>query len=123
MDWYDGLMNYSGADHVDHWMKEINWSPALTQTLGGGKDTVIGLLDFSVTGDPARNIIKYAGISTVANGHGSAVASLIVAAHDGKGVMGIAPNASVVSYNPFDATQTASWADIKKGVLMLAAEQ
>ena len=120
LDWYDGLMNFSGADHVDHWMKEANWSPALTQTLGGGRDTVIGLLDFSVTGDSTQNIIKYSGISTFANGHGSAVASLLVAAHDGKGVMGIAPSASVVSYNPFDATQTAGWADIKTGVLALA---
>ena len=119
IDWYDGLMNFSGADHVDHWMKEVNWSPALTQTLGEGADTTIGLLDFSVTGDETRNIVKFDGISTVANGHGAAVASLLVAAHDGKGVLGIAPKASVVAYNPFDESNTAGWTDIRNGILSL----
>nr|WP_299855129.1 S8 family peptidase [Sphingomonas bacterium] len=119
-DWYDGLMNFSGTDHVDHWMKEINWTPALTQTLGNGRDATIGLLDFTVTGDGTQNILKYSGISDVSNGHGSAVASLMIGAHDGRGVMGIAPQASVVAYNPFDATQTAGWTDITKGIVMLA---
>ncbi len=120
IDWYDGLMNYAGTDHVDHWMKEINWSPAISATIGEGKRSVIGLLDFTVTGDGTRNVTKYDGISQFSNGHGAAVASLMIAAHDGKGVMGIAPMASVVAYNPFDETGTAGWADIKAGVLMLA---
>ena len=30
LDWYDGLMNYSGTDHVDHWMKTIDWTPAIS---------------------------------------------------------------------------------------------
>jgi subtilisin family serine protease len=120
LDWYDGLMNYSGADHVDHWMSAVKWSPAITQTIGEGKRSVIGLLDFTVTGDTANNIVRYGGISTFTNGHGAAVASLMVDPHDGRGVMGIAPMASVVAYNPFDATGTAGWADIKNGVLMLA---
>ena len=119
-DWYDGLMNFAGVDHVDHWMKEVNWSPELTQTLGKGKGATIGLLDFTVTGDSASSVIKYSGISRFSNGHGAAVASLMIAAHDGKGVMGIAPEASVVAYNPFDASQTAGWADITTGVTMLA---
>lgn len=119
MDWYDNLMNYSGADHVDHWMKEVNWTPSLTQTLGSGRDTTIGILDFSIAGEASTNVVKYAGVSTVANGHGDAVASLIVDPMDGKGVMGIAPSASVISFNPFDATQTAGWADIATGVAML----
>jgi hypothetical protein len=119
-DWYDGLMNFSGTDHVDHWMKEIGWTPALTQTLGNGRDATIGLLDFTVTGDGTQNIVKYSGISDFTNGHGSAVASLMIAAHDGKGVMGIAPQASVVAYNPFDSTQTAGWSDITNGIVMLA---
>jgi hypothetical protein len=112
IEWYDGLMNYSGADHVDHWMNEIHWSPAITKTIGEGKRSIIGLLDFSVTGSETQNIIKYDGISNFTTGHGSAVASLMIAAHDGKGVMGIAPMASVVSYNPFDSTGTAGWGDI-----------
>ena len=91
MEWHDGLMGYSGMDQVDHWMSQVNWSPSITETIGEGKRSVIGLLDFTVTGDGSKNVIKYDGISTFANGHGSAVASLMIAAHDGKGVMGIAP--------------------------------
>lgn len=120
MEWYDGLMSYSGMDQVDHWMSQVNWSPSLTETIGEGRRSVIGLLDFTVTGDGTSNIVKYDGISTFANGHGSAVASLMIAAHDGKGVMGIAPMASVVAYNPFDASGTADWADVRTGVQMLA---
>ena len=121
LDWYDGLMEYSGVDHVDHWMKTINWTPSITQIQGEGKHSIIGLLDFAV-GDPAirQNIVSYNGISNFTNGHGAAVASLMVAAHDGKGVMGIAPMASVVAYNPFDETGTANWRDITRGVALLA---
>lgn len=116
LDWNDNLMNYSGRDQVDHWMQSINWSPALTQQVTGGIGAKIGLLDFTVTGAETANIVQATGISTVSGGHGAAVASLMVGAHDGKGVMGIAPTASVVAYNPFDATYTAGWADIKTGI-------
>ena len=124
LDWYDGLMEYSGVDHVDHWMKTINWNPTLTQIQGAGKRTVIGLLDFAVTGDAdvRNNIVAYDGVSNFTNGHGAAVASLMVAAQDGKGVMGIAPMASVVAYNPFDDTGTANWTDVTRGVARLASE-
>lgn len=27
IEWYDGLMTYSGTDHADWWMKSINWTP------------------------------------------------------------------------------------------------
>lgn len=122
LDWYDNLSNYSGQDQVDHWMKEVNWSPSLTQqVIGGGANSKIGLLDFTVTGDDTANIVSASGISTVTKGHGSAVASLMVAAHDGRGVMGIAPAASVVTYNPFDSTYTAGWTDIRNGVVNLAS--
>ncbi|WP_426009981.1 S8 family peptidase [Caulobacter sp. DWR2-3-1b2] len=121
LEWYDGLMNFTGTDHVDHWMKTVNWTPQLTQTQGYGADTVIGLLDFTVAGDTViqKNIVKYGGVSNFTNGHGAAVASLMVGAHDGQGVMGIAPKASVIAYNPFDASGTAGWADISKGIVML----
>ena len=36
--------------------------------------------------------------------------------------MGIAPNATVVAYNPFDSTGTANWSDITNGVQRLKAE-
>jgi hypothetical protein len=123
LDWYDGLMNYSGTDHVDWWMKSANWTPTLSAQQGNGVNATIGLLDMTVVGDATlqKSIVKSTGVSDFTNGHGAAVASLIVGAHDGVGVMGIAPSAQVVAYNPFDATGTAGWADITKGVQMLKA--
>jgi hypothetical protein len=120
LDWYDNLMNYSGVDMVDHWMKTVNWSPALTQQLSYGKPARIGILDFSVNGAEAGNVVEAQGISHADNGHGTAVASLIVGAHNNRGVMGIAPTAEVVAYNPFDETLTAGWADIKTGLRLFA---
>ena len=124
LDWYDNLMNYSGVDHVDHWMGTVHWSPALTQQQGNG-DVTIGLLDFTVVGDTdvLNNIVSYGGISKFSNGHGAAVASLIVDSQDGVGIMGIAPKSKVVAYNPFDATGTAGWADIKTGIESLVANK
>ncbi len=118
LDWYDGLMNYSGADHVDWWMKSVNWTPAVTQQQGYGTHTVVGLLDQTVTGDGsiAHNIVRANGISDFTNGHGVAVASLIVGPQDGQGVMGIAPGAQVIAYNPYDASGTANWGDITNGI-------
>jgi len=123
LEYYDGLMQYSGADSPDHWMRQIGWSPSITQIAGEGSDTVIGLLDFTVTGAETGNVTWQNGVSSVANGHGAAVASLMVAPHDGKGVMGIAPRASVVSYNPFDSTQTANWRDIRDGIVQLGVHK
>ena len=125
LDWYDGLMDYAGTDHVDHWMKTVNWSPALVRTAESGpSSTVIGLLDMTVVGDSVlqKSIVKSHGVSDFTNGHGVAVAGLMVGAQDGQGVMGVAPGASVVAYNPFDASGTANWSDITKGVQMLKAE-
>lgn len=119
--WYDGLMEFSGTDHVDHWMGTVRWNPSITKIQGSGADSIIGLLDGSIRGDSAvqSNLMSSGGYANGANAHGSAVISLIIGAHDGMGVQGIAPNASVVAYNPFDATGTASWADIRKGILDL----
>ena len=122
LDWYDGLMNYSGTDHVDWWMKTINWTPALTQTQtqnqGPGQGVTIGLVDFFVAGDDdiKSKTIYNGGVSTFSNGHGAGVASLMVASHDGKGIMGIAPKAAVAAYNPFDSSGTADWPDIINGI-------
>ncbi len=123
VDWYDGLMNFSGTDHADHWMKTVNWSPLLSQTQGSGKDTIIGLVDIHIAGDAdlQSKTIYNGGVSTYSNGHGAAVGSLIAAAHDGKGVMGIAPNARIAAYNPFDATGTADWPDIRAGIVAVAS--
>ncbi len=123
LDWYDGLMAYSGTDRVDHWMRTVNWTPAMTQQQGSGADSIIGLLDATATGDPdiADNITYSGGFSTTVAGHGVGVASLMVAAHDRLGVMGIAPNARVIAFNPFDSTNTASWSAIRDGILALSA--
>ncbi len=133
MDWYDGLMNFSGADQVDHWMETVRWNPALTQTMGAGTDSKIGLLDFAVTGSAASQVTLTGSAAfdaskvvettdvTIDKIHGAAVASLMIAKHDGKGVMGIAPGAAVYAYNPFDHTNTAGWTDIRNGINALVA--
>jgi hypothetical protein len=125
MELYDELMGVAGADHVDHWMATTNWSPKLTQTQGSGADTVIGLLDFTVLNGSIvkNNIVSYGGASKFTNGHGAAVAGLMVGAHDGTGVMGISPRSRVVAYNPFDETGTAGWEDIAAGIKTLTASK
>lgn len=117
--WYDGLMQFSGADHVDHWMKQVSWTPKLTQVQGSGTQAVIGLVDFWAANDPdvAPKLIYSGGYNIDTNNHGAGVVSLIVGSHDGKGVMGIAPNARVAAFNPFDSTHTASWDDVKRGII------
>lgn len=121
LDWHDSLMGYSGIDNVDHWMAAINWTPALTQIQGSTGNTVIGILDSTLTGsaDLADNVVSVSGSNSFVSGHGAGVASLMVAAHDGQGIMGIAPNASVVAHNPFDASESASWEDVQAGIAQL----
>jgi hypothetical protein len=123
LDWYDGLMNFSGADHVDWWMKAVNWTPAVTQQQGYGAHTMVGILDqtFTTDGTLTHNLVRANGVSDFTNGHGIAVASLILAPQDGQGVMGIAPGAQVIGYNPYDATGTANWGDITNGIQSLKA--
>ena len=118
---FDSLMDYTGFDHVDHWMSAINWTPELTKIQGSGADSVIGILDGSIVDDPEfdNNVFHSGGYTAHVGGHGVGVASLILAKHDGQGVMGIAPNASVATYNPFDHTGSASWTDIRNGIVSL----
>ena len=119
---YDGLMAYSGMDLVDHWMPAVNWRPSLTQDQGDGHDAIVGLLDvrISTTDDNIQYLTNIGGYTTSTNEHGAAVASLIAARHDGEGVMGIAPRASVLAYNPFDSSGSASWKDVADGIEDLA---
>lgn len=121
-DWYDGLMAFSGRDHVDHWMGTTNWSPAFAQTVGGGTGVTIGMFDFSANSDQVTtSIVDWLKGSSDESGlgHGDAVAGIMVGAHDSRGVMGVAPNASVVGYNPFDSTGTTNWGEIENGIKRL----
>ncbi len=120
-EWFDGLMEYTGNDRVDHWMKAVNWTPELTRIQGSGADSVIGILDSSIVNDLdlEGNVFHSGGYQAHVGGHGTGVASLLIADHDGRGVMGIAPNASVATYNPFDHTGSASWDDIEDGIVSL----
>ena len=44
----------------------------------------------------------------------------MVAAHDRQGIMGITPNATVIAFNPYDESNTASWEAIKAGEQLAA---
>lgn len=119
---YDGLMSFSGVDHVDHWMASINWSPALSQRVGAGAGVTVGLIDFALADRMdgmrgAANNDEYLNFN-----HGIGVAHLIGADMDGEGVMGVAPDVSMWLYNPFDETMTASWADVGQGVIQLSRQ-
>ncbi len=117
LNWYDGLMDFTGTDHVDWWMPAVHWSPNLAQ-IQNANSVVIGVLDSTAdasNADVAK--IKFTGgYKIYVNDHGAAVASLIAAQMDGTGVMGVAPNSEIHLYNPFDATGTASWTDVAAGI-------
>jgi hypothetical protein len=123
-EWYDGLMQFTGMDRVDHWMGAINWSPRLTQDHDYNSQAVIGLLDFGVTDETLlTNDVIYSGGYESGDDdlHGSAVVSLMIAPYDGRSTMGIAPNASVAVYNPFDETGTTNFDDVETGINALIA--
>jgi hypothetical protein len=120
---YDHLMSFSGIDHVDFWMPAINWSPALSQANGGGRHARIGLLDFSTRSNNGLFQVSQGDFGTLEFHHGAAVRSLIGAELDGSGVMGVAPDARIVSYDPYDDTQTTGWNDVEFGMSYLALAQ
>jgi len=123
MAFYDGLMSYSGFDHIDHWMPAINWSPALSQMSFSGNGVVVGMLDFSFANDQDVNVRTSGGEHHHFDfNHGAAVAGLIGAAHDGQGVMGVAPGATLVTYNPFDSSLSTNWTDVSEGVQRLTQQ-
>ena len=124
VEWYDALNSLSGNDHVDLWMNMINWTPRLTQTQSGGAPAIIGLVDYFVAGDAdIKSKVFYSGGYSATNSHGAGVASLIAASHDGKGIMGIAPNAKIAAYNPFDASGTADWSDVINGIVAVTTKR
>jgi Subtilase family len=121
LDWHDALNQYSGIDQLDHWMAAINWTPALTEIQGNGRDTIIGIIDGSFTTDTdlSNNIVWAGGHNTLVGGHGAGVASLIAGAHDGEGVMGIAPDVNIATYNPFNANGHTGWGEVVTGILSM----
>lgn len=117
LDFYDGLMGFTGLDRVDHWMPAIGWTPALSQATGGGEGVVVGLLDFSFTADEGLNVRRAEGnTGYLGFNHGAAVAGLINAPLDGEGLMGLAPNAELFTYNPFDETLSTNFTDVATGI-------
>ena len=119
-DYYDGLMQFNGADRVDHWMATANWRPTHTQDLSYGMRSNIGILDGALNGT-YRNVVELnPDADGAAGGHGIAVASLLVAPHDGEGLMGIAPHANVYHYNPFNRGDNANWVSVQDGIVELA---
>ncbi len=121
LDFNDSLLQYSGVDQVDHWMAAINWTPSVTQIQGNGADTIIGIIDGGFTNDIdlSNNIVWAGGGDATVGGHGAGVASLIAGAHDGKGILGIAPDVNIATYNPFGDDNTSSWDAVATGILSL----
>ena len=78
LDWHDTINQYSGVDAIDHWMAAINWTPAITQVQGDGREAIIGIIDgsFSADADLGNNVIFASGNTTAVGGHGAGVASL-----------------------------------------------
>ena len=93
-------------------------SPALTKIENANGNVTVGILDSTFEGDATGvdNVHFAGGYNYYVNQHGGAVASLIAAQQDGKGVMGIAPNSQIQLYNPFDQTGTTNWQDVTNGI-------
>lgn len=123
IDWYDSLMAKSGLAVTDYWMRVTNWTPDVTRIQGSGAKTVVGILDFTpyAKSDPRLSGISWGGYDAQPQfAHGTAVADLIVQAPAPGKVMGVAPGAIAIGYNPFDATGTTDWVDVSKGIVDLA---
>ncbi len=124
VDWFDGLNGFTGFDQVDNWMIQSNWSPRLTDVQGRGTGVTIGLVDTRLSAAEADIMarVSYSGGSTAySNVHGTAVASLMVAAHDGRNIMGIAPNARLAFFNPYDSAASTSWANVGRAIDAVAS--
>ena len=129
LDWYDGLMSFAGAGHVDWWMGATGWTPALGQiagaTNGNSNPVTIGMLDFTVSPttsasgakNPQGTVLQY-GADQFGDGHGAAVGSLIMSSIDGSNIMGVLPagDATITVYDPYDSTGTTNWTDVGNGI-------
>ena len=129
LDWYDGLMSYAGAGHVDWWMGATGWSPNLGAIEGTvqkhSQPVTIGMLDFTVSptaadpkGKNKKGTVLQYGASQFGDGHGAAVGSLMIGSIDGSNILGVMPagDAKISVYDPYDSTGTTNWTDIGKGI-------
>lgn len=116
----DGLMDFSGRDHIDHWMGTINWSPALAQEASTRVPVVVGVVDFPLPSRIEGVIGGGNGSDYLDFNHGLAVTSLISARHDGEGVMGVAPSVFLRLENPFDETLSTNWNDVRDSIRRLS---
>ncbi|MEO1014774.1 MAG: S8 family serine peptidase [Pseudomonadota bacterium] len=118
----DSVMSYTGLDMADHWMGATRWSPVIAEGAGAGKGVVVGLLDTPIVSETliGGEVEETGGFGLSSVDHGAGVASVLAAAHDGRGVMGVAPKADFLVFNPFDETFTASWDSVKRGVRELS---
>lgn len=116
LDAFDVAVSEAKLPHVDYWMSMVNWSPALTAIQGSGAQTRAGIIDFT----PSHTPYAWGGYNYQSDeGHGTAVSNIIAAKVSTNGVMGIAPGTIIQGYNPFDASGTASWADVSAGLIKL----
>ena len=125
VDWYDSLMARSGLSVTDYWMRVANWTPNITRIEGSGLKTVVGILDFApyAKSDPRLSGINWGGFDALPQfAHGTAVADLIVQAPAPGKVMGVAPGAIAIGYNPFDSSGSTDWGNVSKGIVSLAGQ-
>ena len=125
IDWYDSLMARSGLSVTDYWMRLANWTPYISRIQGSGMKTVVGILDFApyAKSDPRLSGINWGGFDALPQfAHGTAVADLIVQAPSPGKVMGVAPGAIAIGYNPFDSSGSTDWTNVSKGIVSLAGQ-
>ncbi|NNU14721.1 S8 family serine peptidase [Parvularcula sp. ZS-1/3] len=108
IDLNDQLYTFLGVDHPDYWMSAVNWSPRLSEIAGYGEGVTIGFVDQAFAGNGAVSSAELIhGQVFDDQAHGLAVTGAAAGALDGDGVMGVAPEASVLVANPFDAAGAA----------------
>jgi hypothetical protein len=108
IDLSDQLTTFLGIDHPDHWMGTTSWSPRIAEIGGYGEGVTIGIVDQGFAGKgPLQRAPQTFGPVHAGENHGRAVAGVAAGALDGIGVMGVAPEASIVLSNPFPASGEA----------------
>ncbi|GGY56353.1 hypothetical protein GCM10007148_27380 [Parvularcula lutaonensis] len=117
IDLNDQLFTFAGVDHPDHWMGAVNWSPRLSEVAGFGEGVTIGVVDQAFAGNGALgDAPETLGAIVEGQDHGLAVTGVLAGALDGEGVMGVAPEASIVLANPFDRQSEADEKSVMRAI-------